>query len=112
MSLETLKGIKNIGGFRIFHGGSWPLHATTPIGINYEDNIISFKLQNGPKHGVEGCQVDTIIDAVAYIITGLNHKLKDPHNNECIHHLQRAVRSLEKIKTKREIRGVEGTSQA
>ena len=77
MALETLKGVEKIGGFEVAHDpigstGNYDPH----IGIFHEANAIVFKIQDGPikEHGVNGCQVDTLIHAAKKILEGLNEK--------------------------------------
>jgi hypothetical protein len=95
MALETLKGVKEIGGFKAivmdelkeqfpekfnesgamdykwFESDIRPNHF---VYIRNDVNSISFTIQNGPikENGVNGCQVDTIIEAAKLIIEGLN----------------------------------------
>ena len=80
-------------------------------------NSIAFTIQNGPVFladvGVNGCQVDTIIEAARLILVGLN---KNPHNcrenSMAITKLDEALMWLKKRKEDRVARGVEGTVKA
>jgi hypothetical protein len=124
MALETLKGAEKIGGFDVLHWDSLPSSETPDsmvekvgkahIVINHKMNIISFSIQNGPikEHGVNGCQVDTIIHAAKKILEGLNEKFPSSYNKLAIIGLDQALFSLERRTKDREKRNVEGTSQA
>lgn len=122
MCLETLKGVKEIGGFKIIRvkpeDMSWDdfdqLRDEYPINITDKMNCISFKLQDGPikEHGVNGCQVDTIIEGAKAIVEGLNKKFSCRENAMIITKLDEALMWSNKRKTDRENRGVEGTSKA
>ena len=103
MRLETLKGIKEIGGFEIIvmdelineSGGinynkvKQEIKANSRIYIRYDYNLISFTFQNGSikENVVNGCKVDTLIEAAKLIIEGLNV------NNTSLRKLQ-AIKSL------------------
>lgn len=80
------------------------------IYIRRDKNSIAFTLQNGPikEVGVNGCQVDAMIDAARDIITGHNGKFYCAENDEAIKHLGEALRCLEQRRLNREKRGVEG----
>ena len=90
MALKTLKGIKEIGGFKIIRvkpeDMSWDefdqLRDEYPINITDKMNCISFKIQDGPikENGVNGCQVDTIIETCRIIIAGLDKKCPSDEN--------------------------------
>jgi len=134
MALETLKGLEEIGGYDIvvmdelrekypekfnpdgsmqwewFEGEIRPNNF---IYIRNDKNSLSFTLQKGPikEHGVNGCQVDTLIHAAIQIIEGLDNKFTSVHNKDAKSHLHQALYHLEKRRLDREARGVEGTSQ-
>jgi len=120
MSLETLRGVTKIGGFQVFEidKGS-PRYKLAddgeiyPVFIDHENNVISFKIQDGPvkEHGVNGCQVDTMMHAAKEIISGLNNAFPSDHNERAIAHLQCAINALDDRKAEREKRGVEGYSK-
>lgn len=120
MALETLKGITEIGGFKIVRVKppemSWDDFDKTrnefPINITERMNTISFKIQNGPvkETGVNGCQVDTLIEAAKIILEGLNKRFPCIDNVVAITHLEEALWRLKKRKKDREERGVEGTN--
>jgi hypothetical protein len=84
-----------------------------PINITEKMNTISFRLQNGPikEFGVNGCQVDTMIEAAKLIIGGLNKKFPCEDNKMAVIHLNSALKYLEKRKADREKRNVEGYSK-
>jgi len=107
MALETLKGIKEIGGFKV--ATDRIICAEAPISIS-EPNCIEFQIQNGPikENGVNGCQVDTVIETAKIIIEELNKNFHDMHNEAAIDHLGEALRQLGLRKRSREMRGVEG----
>lgn len=112
MALETLKDIKKIGGFTVRRlGEDYDLFA--PIVIEERSNTILFTIQNGPikEVGVNGCQVDTIIEAAKLIILGLNKAYPCDENSCAIAHLDSALVWLDKRKKEREKRGVEGKNE-
>ena len=135
MSLETLKNIEEIGGFKVVvmdelreifpdkfnESGSmdykWfeeELRPNNFIYIRNDKNSISFTLQNGPikENGINGCQVDTIIAAAKEIVSGLNKNLPCRENALVITKLEEALHWLEHRKKDREKRAVEGTNKA
>ena len=115
MCLEVLEGVKEIGGFKV---DFWPedrnhWSETAPIIINKNTNAICFILQNGPikEVGVNGCQVDTLVEAAKAIIEGLNAKYPCYENVRAIEGLKDALKALDDRKKAREARGVEGLSK-
>lgn len=122
MALETLKGVEEIGGFKIIRekpdGMSWDdldkLRKEFPIHITDTQNIISFRIQNGPikEAGVNGCQVDTLIETAKLIIEGFNKNFPCRENAMAITKLDEALMWLDKRKKDREKRSVEGLSKA
>lgn len=132
MALETLKGIEKIGGFKVlnleeskknpifikedgqFDWGKYDEYRKEyPISISDEINTISFKIQNGPvkENGVNGCQVDTIIEAAKIIIEGLNKNFPCRENSLAITKLDEALMWLRERTRNRIERGVEGSSK-
>ncbi len=116
MALETLKDVKEIGGFEVDHGFSkdhQELDEKKYVYVSQDANCIGFKIQNGPikEVGVNGCQVDTLIEAARLIIKGLNLNNPCEYNTQAIQHLEFALLCLENRKKNREQRGVEGTNQ-
>ena len=124
MALETLKDVKEIGGFIVMQDRpknadgfvDWDLfdeqRKRQPIYIDHDLNMISFRIQNGPikENGINGCQVDTIIEAAKVILEGLNAKFPCRANSKAISRLDEALMWLEKRTKDRTKRGVEGTS--
>jgi len=129
MALETLKGVKEIGGFRVvdeeFRAGFFDLiggedwgrwdqkRKSMPIHVDHVANMISFAIQNGPikEVGVNGCQLVTMIETAKLMLERLNEKFPCHENEETIHCLQKAI-VWQNLRTKeREKRGVEGTSR-
>ena len=125
MALETLKTKNKIGEFFILNerikneDGSINWDATDevrknyPIFIDYINNMISFRIQNGPvkEAGVNGCQVDTIIEAAKIIIEGLNSQFSCRENSMVITKLDEALMWSNKRKQDRINREVEGLSK-
>lgn len=135
MALETLKGIKKLGGFDVvvmdelralhpekFNASgamdyTWFEKDVRPHNFVYvrnDVNSLSFTLQNGPvkEKGVNGCQVDTVIEAAKAMLEGLNKQFSCRENASAITKLDEALHWLEHRKKDRERRAVEGTSQA
>lgn len=135
MALETLKNIKELGGFpvvimdelreqypeRFNESGAmdyaWFERDIRPqnfVYVRHDVNSISFTIQNGPvkENGVNGCQVDTLVHAAAHMIRELNKKYPCRENSLAVTKLEEALHWLEARTKDREARGVEGTSQA
>lgn len=135
MGLETLRGIKQIGGFDVVvmdelrekfpdkfnESGAmdykWFEKDVRPhnfVYVRHDVNSLSFTIQNGPikEKGVNGCQVDTIIEAAKAILEGLNKQFPCRENACAITKLDEALHWLEHRKKDREQRKVEGTSAA
>ena len=108
MALETLKDVKEIGGFEV---SSLGIEFNNHIKIDHDLNIISFRIQNGPirEVGVNGCSIDCLIEAAKMIIEGLNKKFPCQENYNAISRLEDVLMWLEKRTKDREKRGVEGT---
>ncbi len=134
MALEVLKGVEEIGGFRVVDMGSlkdknpekfnesgamdykWFEKDVRPYNFIYvrrDVNSISFTLQNGPvkEVGINGCQIVTLIDAARVLIEKHNEKFPSMHNISAMHHLELAIFSQERRAQARGSQGVEGTSQ-
>lgn len=117
MALEVLKGIKEVGGFKVCQvaedgrlvEGTWK----EPIYIRHDENTLVFTLQKGPikEVGVNGCQIDTLIEVAQLLIEKHNEKFPDPHNTKASNALHEALFHLEERRKAREARGVEGTNQ-
>lgn len=126
MALETLKGVTEIGGFPVLHANTNdnpPANAAelregfyggSFIQIDHHYNMIQFKMQMGtvPEAGINGCQVDTLIETALIIVAGLNVKLPCDENYKAITYLEKALKALKRRTIDRKIRGVEGTSNA
>jgi len=133
MALETLKGRKEIGGFKIVvmdelrakypekfnDSGSmdynWFEKEIRPnnfIYVRNDVNSISFTIQNGAvkENGVNGCQVDTLIETAKIMIEKFNESLQCWENEVAIVYLEEALLALSDRKRNRISRGVEGTS--
>lgn len=135
MALETLKSVEEIGGFQVVvmdelreqypdkfnESGAmdwkWFESEIRPYSFIYirnDKNSISFTIQNGPirEVGLNGCQVDTIIETAKIIIEGLNKNFPCRENAVAITKLDEALMWLDKRKKAREKRNVEGLSKA
>lgn len=135
MALETLKGVTEIGGFKVVvmdelrekfpekfnESGAmdykWFEADIRPhnfIYVRRDVNSIAFTIQNGPikEVGVNGCQVDTLIEAAKLIIEGLNKNFPCRENAMVITKLDEALMWSNKRKSDREKRGVEGLNKA
>lgn len=125
MALETLKNITAIGDAKVLaerpkkEDGSidWELfdeqRKVAPIYIDQDVNMISFRLQKGPiqEVGINGCQIDTMIEAARLIIKGLNEKFSCDENEQAMRCLSIALHFL-KIRTlDRKKRNVEGKDE-
>ena len=126
MALETLKDTKEIGGFKVgdldeltrMTEDDLPLAELNEwvfdhqIMIDHFENEITFRIQNGPikEAGINGCQVDTIIETAKKILEGLNAKFPSEYNKTAINNLDLAIKALQQRTKDREKRGVEGTS--
>lgn len=126
MALETLKTVKEIGGFkvmteedRVITNGKIDWEATDekrkeyPIAIDFGKNMISFRIQKGAikKNGVNGCQIDAMIEASRLIIEQLNGMYPCVENENCLLHLKKALGCLELRKKDRIKRDVEGKDE-
>jgi len=135
MALETLKGVDQIGGFDVVvmddlqkkhpskfnESGAmdykWFENEIRPKNFVYvrnDVNSISFTIQKGPikENGVNGCQVDTIIETAKIMIENLNKNFPCRENAIVITKLEEALMWSKKRKEDRVKRGVEGYSKA
>lgn len=135
MALGTLKGIEQIGGFKVVvmdelrekfpekfnESGAmdykWfeaEIRPNAFVYVRNDMNSLSFTIQNGPvkEHGINGCQVDTVIEVAKLIIEGLNKNFPCRENAMAITKLDEALLWLMKRKLDREKRGVEGINKA
>ena len=123
MALKTLSGIEEIGGFSVFiepdsehyedSGIQRRPNKDQFISIDLENSTIEFTIQDGPvkEVGVNGCQVDTLIETALIIIEKLNKNYPCIENEDTIMYLKQAIDRLNDRKTDREQRGVEGFSK-
>lgn len=111
MALEVLKDVVEIGGFKVGHDDT--VTNDTFIAIDHSWNSIGFCIQKGPirEVGVNGAQIQTMIEAAALILEKLNEKFPDENNVKTIEHLHAAIDFQKQRTAEREKRGVEGTSQ-
>lgn len=118
MALETLKGVKVIGGYPVYQSSHMDEldipDGEMPIIVDHPCNTIMFKIQNGPikEVGKNGCQVDTLIHTAQLMLEGLNKKFPCKENAMAIINLIDALRCLDARTKDREKRGVEGYSKA
>jgi hypothetical protein len=135
MALETFKNVAHLGGFQVVvmddlrtryperftetgaMDHKWFEETIRPNAFVYvrnDKNSLSFTIQNGPikEVGVNGCQIDTIIEAAKVMLEGLNKQFPCRENSSAITKLDEALHWLEHRKRDRERRAVEGTSQA
>ena len=134
MALETLKGVSKVNNFDLVNmdelrekypekfneSGSmdytWFEKDIRPnhfIYVRDDKNSLAFTLQNGPikEHGINGCQVDEVIEAARLILSGLNDKFPSKENAMAITKLEESLLWLHKRKLDREKRNVEGYSK-
>jgi len=136
MALEVLKDVKDIGGFEVVVMDdlreSMPelfpealmgqmdyvvferdIRTNKFVYIRNDKNSITFNLQSGPvkEVGVNGCQIDTIIEAAKILIEKHNQIYPCYENVRALYSLKDALGFLAERKAKREARGVEGTSE-
>lgn len=134
MALNTLKDIKKIGEFNLIdmeelknanpskfnESGQmeykWfesEIRPSNFIYVRRDVNSLAFTIQNGPvkEFGVNGCQVDTIIEVAKLIIEGLNKEYPCRENAMVVTKLDEALMWLMKRKLDREKRNVEGFSK-
>ncbi len=134
MALETLKDVKKLGEFDVvvmddlkekhpemfrpdgsmmYHLFEEKIRPYNFVYVRNDVNSISFTLQNGPvkENGVNGCQVDTLIEAAKAIIEGLNQQFPCRENSIAITKLDEALMWLEKRKKDRIKRNVEGENK-
>lgn len=122
--LEALKGIKEIGGHEIVDinefarefgddDGNVEWVGNYPMAIDFDKNVISFRIQKGQIRdvGVNGCQIDTMVEAVVIILQNANKTHPCKENLECINHLHDALHSLQERTSRRTRQGIEGTSK-
>jgi len=133
--LKTLDGITEIGGFKVVEMDKlkelypekfdkdtsqmdyeWFEKEIRPnnfIYVRHDVNSISFTIQNGPikEAGVNGCQVDTLIETAKIMIESLNKNFPCEENKEVLEGLEYSLCWLNKRKEDRTKRNVEGLSK-
>ena len=78
---------------------------------NNSDLYREFEEKYGAEYsGINGCQVDTIIETAKKILEGLNAQFPSRYNKAAINNLDLAIQALQQRTKDREARGVEGTS--
>jgi len=82
--------------------------------VTVDGSTITFQIQDGPikEVGVNGTQIDTLIEVASNIINSFNTKFPCEENDAAIQHLGFALDSLAQRKKNREQRGVEGHDKA
>jgi len=134
MALETLRNVQKIGGFTVVHmdrlrdekpelfdesgAMNWKMceekiRPKNFIYVRGDKNSLSFTLQNGPikEHGVNGCQVDTVIEAAKIIIEKLNDRFPCHENSKALTKLDEALMWLRERTRRRTVQGIEGTNK-
>lgn len=109
MALETLKGVKEIGGFKVKRI-NWDQPENNHIEINDKCNAITFKIQDGPikENGVNGAQIDVLAHTLKLIVEGLNKNFPSSFNERAIKGLDDCLQAFADRKADRELRNVEG----
>jgi hypothetical protein len=76
--------------------------------------VVTFTIQNGPikEVGVNGCQIDEVIEWARNTIDGFNKSFPCRENSLAITKLDEALLWLLKRKMDRDARGVEGYNKA
>jgi hypothetical protein len=84
-----------------------------PFGVSVDSDQVTFVGQRGPikEVGVNGCQIDDIVEFARRTIEVFNKKFPCRENSLAITKLQEAEMWLRERKRDREDRGVEGTNQ-
>lgn len=125
MALKTLMGVTKIGEFDVLAERplkadgtvDWPMfdmfRESKPIFVDHAVNMVSFKIQDGPvkEKGINGCQVDTLIETAKIMVEGLNKTFPCRENALVITKLEEALHWLDHRKKNRVARGVEGESK-
>ena len=134
MALETLRGVKEIDGFKVIcmdelreefpekfneSGGmdyKWFESEIRPnnfIYVRHDVNSISFTIQNGPAKevGVNGCQLTALIETAKVMIEELNKEFPCIENEITITKLYEALFWQVQRTLNRQERGVEGVNK-
>lgn len=116
MALETLKGLSEINGVKILDATDFKEEfapSDIHIAFNSKDNVLSFKIQNGPikEVGHNGCQVSDVVAVCRHIFNELNKKFPCVENSESIKKLDEVLYWQNKRTKDREARKVEGMNK-
>ena len=81
--------------------------------VKVDGTTISFTIQDGPvkEHGVNGCQVDVLIEAGRQMIEKFNAACPSEWNEKAMGNLVEALKCLAERTAEREAAGVEGTDE-
>ena len=90
------------------------IRPTNFVYLRHDKSSLSFTLQNGPikEVGVNGCQIDTVIEAAKLILESLNKEMPCRENTMAITKLDESLMWLYKRKQDRIKRQVEGKNEA
>lgn len=112
MTVSVLKNVKELHGFGVHHlYGEYPnFPEVMPfIMVDHDDQTLSFKIQNGPVKvvGINGCQVDCIVEAAIKMIEGFDAMAPCRENQMAIDGLKfaldaMAIRTMRRIKEQTE----------
>lgn len=98
MALETLAHRKMIDGFHVSHKHHKDdlVEDERCINIDHDQNSIKFIIQNGPvkEAGLNGCQLDTLIETAKIMLEGLDDKIPSDWNLKAIQSLNNALECL------------------
>ena len=131
--MESLKGVDSIGGYSLVvmddlrekyphkftESGAmdhqWFEKEIRPnnfVYVRHDKNSISFTIQDGPikENGINGCQVDTMIQTSLIILKYLNQQKPCTENSLAITKLEECLYLLDARTKDRVSRGVEGTN--
>jgi hypothetical protein len=81
--------------------------------IEPKTSLVQFKLQDGPiqEVGINGCQIDVILEIYLQILKGFNMKFPCRENSITITKIEEAQMWQQKRRENRESRAVEGRNQ-
>lgn len=132
--MSIFDAFKNVGGFEVVcmddlreqypekfnESGAmdyqWFESEIRPINFIYtrkDKNSISFTIQNGPikEVGINGCQIDCMIEAAKKIIEGFNKDFPCRENSMVITKLDESLMWLRERTRNRELAGIEGLNK-
>ena len=95
----------------------YDIHGAEPddfIKVGKDYNTVQFWIQQGPvkEHGVNGCQIDSMVEFVRDTIVYFNERFPCRENSLVITKLDEALHWLEHRTKNRTKRGVEGKDEA